>query len=237
MRTHQYMAYLGLVCISLFSACGSRTGQISQEQHDALLGQKQQLETSLAGLQKTLGTKDDQIREMQERIATLEAHETALQTEMGELRESLSLYRNESQSSQTNVVPGKLGTVEAEYARLIDIALLNCRYLRKHMANRSPGLQFKIENKGARNVERLGLTLYFLDKTKNIIAEESITVISPEIPATTETPAQGTGSLKPKFVMRVPRDESQHIEAAKVPSSWDEGQLDFKICELVIGSR
>jgi len=235
---------LSLVLLVSFGSwgvgCGSREATVLKEQHETCLKEKTAIEAQLAVINRTLTEKDRQLGELNGRVADLEQNKAGLEAEIATLADNLSLYRSDARSSKTRIIEGGMSDLEAEYAKLVDISIVDCRYLRKHTVNRQPGIQFKVNNRGARTVNKLTVTVSFIGKDKKMVAEDTLVLVDSE-PVQTVNPEGGEPpqpinllptALKPNFTVRVPVDESQYLPAKQVSSDWDEGKIEVSISAL-----
>lgn len=119
---------------------------------------------------------------------------------------------------------------EAERAAYIAQHILlyevEARYMNSLLDGSVPGVTFKFKNTGTRSLDKVKVTVYFLDANGETIAEQDFHPVL-------VSDYSFTGNNKPLKAGYVWQHEKDRFYSAKsVPSEWDEGHVIAEITEI-----
>lgn len=118
-------------------------------------------------------------------------------------------------------------TPEEIYIRdSVELYEVEARYYETY-SGRSPGVDFKLKNKGDRTLNRVEVTIYFKDASGAVIAEEDY---SPVFVVDGAFSMRDNKPLKPGYIWSQERDK--FYKAESVPTEWKEGAIEAKITRL-----
>jgi predicted RNA-binding Zn-ribbon protein involved in translation (DUF1610 family) len=89
---------------------------------------------------------------------------------------------------------------------------------------RVPGVEFKLKNDGNRTLDKVVVTVFFKDRSGNVIAEEQF------YPVHVTSYGSDDAPLKPGYIWQMERG---HFYVAKnVPTEWKAGAAEFRITDI-----
>ena len=109
------------------------------------------------------------------------------------------------------------------YMKNIDLYDLEAKYYNSFSSKKTPGVEFKLKNRGNKTLKEVEVTVYFKDSTGTIIAEKSYYPI-------TEFSYSGNNKLKPNYIWQI--DNDMFYSADSVPNEWKEGSVSAKITNI-----
>ncbi len=109
------------------------------------------------------------------------------------------------------------------YIENIDLYDLKAKYYDSFSGKKTPGVEFKLKNRGNKTLKEVKVTVYFKDSTGTIIAEKSYYPI-------TEFSYSGNNKLTPNYIWQI--DNNMFYSANSVPNEWEEGSVSAKITNI-----
>lgn len=111
------------------------------------------------------------------------------------------------------------------YARqYVDVYDLEAKYYDSLLDGRIPGVDFKIKNNGNRTLDRVEVTVEFLDADGNAIAEENYT------PVLAGSYMSDGGPLRPNYIWR--QERGRFLSAKSVPEEWQSGSARARVTDI-----
>lgn len=121
----------------------------------------------------------------------------------------------------------RLAAIKKAYiAQQMELYDVTACYMDSLLEGTVPGVLFKIRNKGEKSLNRVEVTIYFKDRSGNVIAEE---VFVPVL-ASEYSFSGDNKPLKPGYVWQMER--GKFYAAKSVPSEWQEGSIDAAITDI-----
>jgi archaellum component FlaG (FlaF/FlaG flagellin family) len=102
---------------------------------------------------------------------------------------------------------------------------VEAKYMSSVLNDHIPGVVFKIKNEGNRTLNKVEVTIYFMDSTGAVIAEENFLPI-----LVSEYSMSNSKLLKPGYVWQMENDK--FYSAKFIPSEWKEGSIEAKITDI-----
>lgn len=109
---------------------------------------------------------------------------------------------------------------DINYINKIDMYELDAQYYKTYDSDKTPGVKFKIKNKGDRTIEKLKIMVYFYDEDNNVIFEEDFYPLS----------SYDDKPLKPGYIWQIEQDKFYPVNSC--PSEWKEGSITAEITEI-----
>ena len=89
------------------------------------------------------------------------------------------------------------------------------------------GLKLRIRNNSEKTVHRIGVTIYFLDRSGQAFHEAVFLPVN-------DNAVMNPVILKPNYVLRYPRTGTRHVTAEGLDlAEWDVGQIRLEVTEFV----
>ncbi len=147
-----------------------------------------------------------------------------------DLNNAISDFRNDNNSSTSDYSnsdnpANKQDKVDKHLLKSVDITILNCEIINKKY-DPSAGYQFKVKNKGDKEITKLKIVLYFYDKNGKVFFETEDTLIDSDSYSSPKI-------LKPNYSVLIPNSSSSYYTARGMDiNEWDEGKVSYEIIEL-----
>jgi len=105
------------------------------------------------------------------------------------------------------------------YLQKVELYDVIAKYYTTYFDERTPGVEFKIRNKGNRVLTKVKVTIYFKDASGVVIAEEDFYPVS-----------EYRKPLKPSYIWQMER--GKFYKAESVPDEWEEGNFVVRISDI-----
>ena len=113
---------------------------------------------------------------------------------------------------------------QEEYMAKIELYDLTAKYYETYRDEQTPGVSFKLKNTGARTLDRVQVTVYFLDDNAMVIHEDNFLPVLNNSWNSTGSP------LRPNYIWQMER--GKFYSSDSVPSEWKEGAVTAKVTEV-----
>ena len=120
----------------------------------------------------------------------------------------------------------------AEYIDKVKLYDFQARYITTYLKDRVPGVTFKLKNEGSKTLKRVEVTVYFKDRSSNIITEETL---NPVFVTEFSLGLRDNKPLKPGYIWQP--EDGKFYTAKSVPSEWVEGRAEAKITSVQIADE
>lgn len=127
-----------------------------------------------------------------------------------------------SGTSASNAATAQAQAYIRDNTRIYDV---NAEYFDSILDGRVPGVTFKIQNRGDRSLDRVEVTVVFLDEQNRPIAEE---VYNPVL--VSEFNFENNSPLRPNYIWQ--HDSDRFYTAKSVPSEWRTGSVRATISDI-----
>lgn len=135
-----------------------------------------------------------------------------------------ALAEDAAKGAATKAEASAIDNEKRDYiAKNLEVYKLEAKYMDSLLDGRIPGVTFKVRNKGQRTLEKVEVTVEFLDASGKAISEE---VYNPVI-------AGGYSSdppLRPDHIWQ--NERGQFLSAKSVPSEWQSGQARARVTDI-----
>ena len=112
-----------------------------------------------------------------------------------------------------------------KYIKDLKLYRFSAKYFSTYFDGKVPGVQFKIKNNSKKTLSLVEVTVFFNDKSGNVIHEEKFH------PVNSSPYAFGDRKpLKPGYIWQMEKDK--FYKAEKVPSEWRSGSATAKITDI-----
>lgn len=117
-----------------------------------------------------------------------------------------------------------LQEVKDQYIDKVRLYDFSAKYYETFTDEKTPGVNFKLENQGDSTLSYVKVTAYFKDENDNTIYEEDF------VPVNTSAIMSDSKPLKPNYIWEM--EGSKFLSAESVPSKWQEGNVEAKITDI-----